>query len=243
MAKRGSDKTQKTLSASKSRAIQRKTTVWTIKDKPGAHNKQDSVPLAFALRNLLQLTSTLKETKKILSQRKIKVNGVVRTEKAFPIGLFDLLEVSVGDEKKDYRVMFDSKRRIKLVETSEKQQSKLCRVKNKKVIKGKKIQFTFNDGVTTIQEIKANLGDTVKLELPSKKIIDVYQLEKGNTAFILGGRHTGKIVKIESIILGTQQRAKIVEFNDGGEIYRTIAKNIFVVGKEKADDSMESENN
>jgi small subunit ribosomal protein S4e len=239
MAKKGINKKQKTLSAPKSRAIQRKTTVWTIKDKAGTHRKKDSVPLAFAIRNLLKLTETIKETKKILNQRKIKVNAKTRTNKSFPIGLFDLIEIETNGEKKYYRAVFDSKRRIQLIETNGKEQAKICRIENKKIIKGKKTQYTLNDGTTTIEEIKAKKGDSIKIGFPEKKTIQTFSLEKGNTAFILSGKHTSKIVKIESIIPGTQQRDKIVEFNENGNIFKTSAKNIFVIGKDKADKTME----
>ncbi|MBN2127037.1 MAG: hypothetical protein JW703_01430 [Candidatus Diapherotrites archaeon] len=244
MAKKGSNKKQKTMSATKARAIERKTTVWTLKDVPGAHNKNNSVPLAFALRNLLKIAETVKEAKKILSQRKIKVNGIIRTEKRFALGLFDLVEIETEKEKKYYRVMLDSKRRIKLIETTGKEQAKICRIEKKKTIKGKKTQYTFNDGSThTDEKLKLKVGDSVKIELPSKKILEKIELKEGNTAFILSGKHTAKIVKIKSILPGTQQRDKIAEFDFKDKTFRTKTENIFIIGKEKADKTLELNEN
>jgi len=202
------------------------------------------VPLAFALRNLLNIAETIKEAKKILSQRKVKVNGIIRTEKRFALGLFDLIEIEPGNNKQYLRVILDSKNRIKLIESKGKEQAKIRRIEKKKIIKGKKTQYTFNDGSTAVDEkLNAKIGDSVKIELPSNKIIEKIELKEGNTAFVLSGKHTAKIVKIKSIIPGTQQRDKIAEFDFKDKTFRTKTENIFIIGKEKADKTLELNEN
>jgi small subunit ribosomal protein S4e len=238
MANKGEDKTQKALSASKARKMQRKKHVWTVKDRAGPHRKTDSVPLAFVLRDLLGLAKTMKEAKTIMNQRIVSVNGKIRTEKGFAVGLFDLIEIGTGKEKKSFRASFDSKRRIKLTELNEKQNEKLGRVEKKTVLGKKAMQFSLNDGTTIVDKtksLKAKLQDTIKFELPSKKVIEVIEFKEGNTAYLIGGKHVSETGKIEKIIPGTQKRKKFVILKSGNEEIKTIAENIFVCGKEQPD--------
>ena len=63
MAKKGESKAQKALSVPVVRHFNRKETAWTTKTIPGPHNRSRSVPLVFALRNLLQVVDNEKEAR------------------------------------------------------------------------------------------------------------------------------------------------------------------------------------
>src|SRR3989338_4907124 len=110
MANRGERKTQKSISAPSVRGFARKEETFTPKSRSGAHNKETSVPLSFALRLIIGISGNMKETKRMLAENSIMVNGVVRKRPEFMCGLFDVVEVA--PLKKKYRLIFDRKGRL-----------------------------------------------------------------------------------------------------------------------------------
>ena len=81
--------------------IERKTKKYVIKPKPGPHSLERSLPLGLIIRDILKHAETLKEAKEILNQEIVKIDGVVRKEHNFPVGLMDVL--IIGDEH--YRIL------------------------------------------------------------------------------------------------------------------------------------------
>ena len=69
--------------------------------KPGAHSLSSSLPLAIIVRDILGFAKTAKETKKIISKKKILVNGKVRLDERFLVGFMDV--ISIPEIKKSYR--------------------------------------------------------------------------------------------------------------------------------------------
>jgi len=232
MAKKGGKKKQKRLSTNKIRLIKRKERTFTIKLKPGPHNFTQSVPLGFLVRDLLNLSTNSKETKNILISGKIKIDGKIRKEPKFPVGLFDL--ISIEDKKENYRMALDSKGRLKTIKTEEKKPVKLCKVTAKKIKGKKEIQLNTNDGRTFIEkETKLKVGDTIKISLPEQKIIEKLSEKKGNLVYVTGGSHSGQIAEIEEIIPGTINRQKIIKLKTKEKQFRTTESNVFVIGEKK----------
>src|SRR3989344_1668947 len=233
MANRGERKRQKSIAAPKVRGFMRKVDTFTPKSKPGPHNKATSVPLSFALRQVLKLTSNMKETKKILSAGDLKVNGTIRKKTHFPVGIFDIIEiVSV---KRKFRFLLDTKGRMIGKEVAHKEGNfKVSRIVGKRVGKGGKMLATTNEGfILEIGKEKINVEDSVKISIPEMKVLEVYTMDKGSTAFIVGGTHTGKTVRLEGVLRGSLKTHTVVEFDDSGKKYQTVIDNVFVVGKSK----------
>lgn len=237
MANKGETKTQKKLSVGRVRDVARKGRQRFVhKSKAGAHSKNTSVPLVFAVRNLLSIAKDGKEAKRIITSGAIKVNGTVRKDTHFNVGLFDLVENVSGKMK--YRAVYDSHGRLGLVDVEAKaKEEKLCRIIKKKTMDRGMIQLTVDDG-STFREKKTNLkvGDTIKVELPSRKIVEDYGLKKGNTVYVTGGTHVATIAKIQGIIEGTMSRPKLLELEEkSGEKFLTVQKNVFVIGEGKSE--------
>lgn len=233
MAKKGARTTQKRISAERAVKIARKKSEWAIAFSPGTHAKSASVPLGFALRDLLGIAQTLKEVKAILNSSQVLVDGKVRKSYGFGIGLFDLIEIK--QLKKRYRALLDKKGRVFLKEIGEKEKPfKLCKVVGKHAAKGKKILLQTNDGRSFLLE-KSELspGDSVKIGFPEKKIIDSFKLEKGCTAFVLGGKHVGSMVRVKEIAPSSMRKQKLVTVEGKEGEFQTAEKNIFVVGSKK----------
>ena len=233
MANRGETKSQKSISAPSVRYFKRKANVFTAQSRPGPHSKETSVPLSFALINLLELAANLKEAKRILNQGKIKVNGKIRKTPRFPVGILDI--IGIEGIKKKYRALLDKKGRLVMKEADAKtKEFKISKVVAKRKVKGGKTWITTNDGLTIgIGKEKVSVDDSVKITLPEGKIEEVLSLEKGNTVFIIGGTHVGEITRIEDITPGTLQRKKLISLIQGENKFQTVARNVIVIGKAK----------
>ncbi|MCR4335885.1 MAG: 30S ribosomal protein S4e [archaeon] len=233
MANRGETKSQKSLSAPKARYFMRKENVFTVQSRPGPHTKETSVPLAFALKHLLEAAGNMKEAKKIVSEGKVKVNGAIRKDHRFPIGLFDV--VAMDDAKKKYRAVFDKKGRIIMKEIEAKSKDfKISKVVNKRKVKSGKTWITTNDGFTIqIDKEKVNVDDSIRVSLPEVKIEEIYPMEKGYTVFLTGGTHVGETNTVDSVDRGSLQKKKFVSLGNKETGFQTVTRNVMVVGKGK----------
>jgi len=231
MGKKGAPKKEKMLSVHKTRTVKRKENTFTIKTSPGPHNSTQSIPLGFLIRNLLGITSNTRETKRILNQGKIKIDGKTRKSIKFPVGLFDFVSVEGGE---NFRMIIDSKGRLKATKTEEKKPTKLCKITGKKA-KGKQFELNTNDGRTFIEKkTELKIGDTIKISLPEQKIIQELTEKKGNLVYVIGGSHSGKTAEIQEIEKGAINREKAVKLKSKEKEFKTIEKNVFVIGEKKS---------
>lgn len=233
MGKTGEDKTQKRISVGRERKLHRKTDTWTMKSKAGTHSKNTSVPLGFLIRELLGIAKTAKEARNVINSGGISVNGVARKDYFFNVGLFDVLDIDLI--KKRYRLVFDTKGRLVPREISEKGAiEKLSKVSEKRVVKNKQIMITTNEGYNfTGKDFKVNVGGTVKIVLPEKKITSEFAMDKGNLAYVVSGTHVGVTAKITEVAEGTMLKPRLIHMKHGNDKFMTVAKNVFVIGKDK----------
>ena len=215
----------KALLAPKFWRVPRKQQKWVVSPSPGPHKKFECIPLSILIRNVLGLAETLKESKKIIKAGNIKVDGKIRKDYRYPVGLFDTIEIEKIE--KFYRIV-PFKNGLKPIEISKDEvNKKICKVINKTAIKGSKIQFNLHDGKNIIFENRVKTNDVFLLELPKLKVLDVIKFEKGNLAMVIKGKLAGNIYKIKEItnshvILNVEGRDQYVD-----------KKGIFVVGREK----------
>lgn len=235
MANRGERKRQKSIAAPKVRGFKRKVDTFTPKSKPGPHSKATSVPLSFALRQILQVSSNMRETKKIIAHGGLLVNGKTRKKPSFPVGIFDVIEIV--NVKRKFRFFLDRKGRMIAKEIAHKDGGfKVSKIVGKFVGEGAQMFARTNDGfILKIGKEKVNVEDSVKISIPDMKISEVYHMDKGSVAFIVAGTHTGKTVKLEGVHKGSLKTHTVVDFDDNGEKYQTVIDNVFVVGKDKAE--------
>lgn len=233
MANRGERKRQKSISAPKVRGFPRKEDTFTPKSRPGAHNMESSVPLSFALRQVIGAVSNFKETKRILSLGAVIVNGSVKKKPGFAIGLFDVIDIPAS--KKKYRILLDTKGRIVAKEIDMKGgKFKVSKVTGKRTVKGGRLFITTNDGFNIeVKDEKVSLGDSVRISLPELRIEDVYPMQKGSSAFVIGGVHTGKVVRVEGITKGSLKTHTVAELASEGGKFQTVIDYVLVVGKTK----------
>lgn len=176
MAKKGPKRHLKRLAAPVRWELPRKIHKFTVRPLPGAHPMSESLPLLLIVRDILKYADNAREAKKIIKMGKVLVDGRVRKEEKLPVGLMDV--VSLPDANENYRVLFDRKGRIKLKPT-ENPDVKLCKIKNKTVIKGGHIQLNLHDGrnivikvsdPTKAEEDVYKTGDTLLISIPEQEI-------------------------------------------------------------------------
>ncbi|MCS7118947.1 MAG: 30S ribosomal protein S4e [Archaeoglobaceae archaeon] len=218
---------QKRISAPKTYKIPRKEGKWIVRTIPGPHDKE-AIPLALVIRDLLQYADTLREARKIISSGEVLVDGVVRKDYKFPIGLFDV--ITIPKLEKSYRVIFDEKGRyiLREIEDAEK---KIYKILNKTIIRKGKVQLNLFDGTNILATNDYKTKDSVLLKIPEKRILDHLKFEEGALIMIVGGTHAGEMGKIKSykVVKGSGSNLVTVE-TAIGEI-TTTENYVFVVGK------------
>ena len=100
---------------------------------------------------------------------------------------------------------------------------RLCKIINKQLVKGNKIQINMHDGTNVLSNEKnLSVGDSVYLD-SSGKIKKIVEFKKGAGVIVAFGKHLGKKGKIDE----NKDKTIIVSFKDGGSA--EIAKmNAFV---------------
>ncbi|MDY6930608.1 MAG: 30S ribosomal protein S4e [Halobacteriota archaeon] len=225
-------KHQKRISAPRSWAIKRKEHYWAVKPSPGPHPVEYSVPLLLIIRDYLGLADTSREAKKILNEGKINVNGKVVKDHKLPVGIFDIISIPLNG--KHYRVLTDSRGRLKLTQISaESSKSKLCRVNNKTTVKGGKTQLNMHDGRNIISSDDIKAKDSVIISIPENDIIKRYPYQEGSYAMVMGGRHSGEIGIIKSIKVLKSSSPNLVFITKGEKQIDTIEDYVFIVGEDK----------
>ena len=123
--------------------IHRKELPWVVKPSSGCHSLQNCLPLTLVLRDILGVAQTRKESKMILSEGKVQVNGEVRKKDDFPVGLMDV--ISLPEANKYYRVMPSHKGLILNPISKEESAFTLHRVEDKSTVKNG-VQVSLHNG-------------------------------------------------------------------------------------------------
>lgn len=229
MAKRGGTKHMKRLATPKAVPIHdKKDRKWIINTAPGPHPKKRSMSLGVLLRDVLGIATTAREAKRALSSRLVLVDGRVRTDEKFPVGLMDVISIPKMDLH--LRVMVDDKGRLMTNKIPKSESShKLLKVVGKHTVSGGKLSLTFHDGKNLIADNHVRVGDSVMVSLPEAKMKSHLKRDKGCQCLVMEGKHAGSIVRLKDIIErkgGKPNEALVAE--DGHE-FITVAKYLFVV--------------
>ena len=225
-------KHMKRLNAPRTLKLHRKERIWTVRAAPGPHELEQSIPLGLVIRDYLTLGDTLKETKRILSEGQVTVDGVKRKDHQFPCGLMDV--ISIPKTKKDYRILFDQRGKLTLIPINSSEASwKLCRIENKTILKDKQIQLNLHDGRSKIvKKDEYKTGDVLKINFKDQKIDDVYKFEKGAVSVIIGGSHIGEVANIEDIKVISSPKPNLTKMK-GKTDFTTLEEYVFPIGKNK----------
>lgn len=207
--------------------IKRKVDYWAAKPSAGAHKTDFSIPLIAVVRDMLSLVRSAKEGRMLISGGNFYVDGRVRRDPNYPVGLMDV--VTVKGEEGGYRMLINRRNKLHLVPVDKEEVSwKLCRVQGRHTLKGGKKQISLHDGRNLLADVDAVTGDVFKVDLPSQKIVEVFKLVPGSKALITGGTHVGELATIKRFEKWRNPAPNLVHFEEG---FSTVWTNVFVAGK------------
>merc|ERR1712230_163733 len=107
----------------------------TLLVHPQVLKLRDCMPLIVFIRNRLKYALNARETKAIVMQRLIKVDGKVRTDATYPAGFMDVISIEKTGEH--FRLVYDTKGRFTVHRIqAEEAEYKLGKVKRVQLGKG-----------------------------------------------------------------------------------------------------------
>ena len=212
----------KRLTAPRWWPIKRKESKFVISAR-GAHPKDFSLPLLVLVRDVLKIAETNREAKGIIKRGEVLVDKKKRKDPKFGIGLFDVIEIPAM--KKAWRAV--PKNGLSFIEIPESEANrKICKIMDKKTLKGNKNQLNLSDGRNLLTDKKYSTYDSLIIELPEQKVVDHLKFEKGSTVLVIRGSNAGKLAKI-----------KIIEKNrlwlGNGSLFEIPKDLVVIVGREE----------
>ena len=117
----------------------------------------------------------------------VKVDGKVRRDHAFPLGIMDVLSIEKTNER--FRILYDCKGRFLLKTIKDTEATfKLCRIKRREMGPNRIPYIVTHDGRTIrYPHPDVEINDTIKLDLQDNKILAIAKFEIGNIAYIISG--------------------------------------------------------
>jgi small subunit ribosomal protein S4e len=238
LGKKGKTARLKRKPAPKYWPIHRKESPWVVKPASGPHSLQTCLPMTLVLRDMLGVADTRKEGKLILSEGKIQVNGIIRKESDFPVGLMDIISMPTANQY--YRILPSHKGLVLSPISKEDAKYKFARVENKTTTTIG-VQVALHDGTNMLikvadpknpVEVVYETFDILKINLVDGQVVEKLKTKEGNTAVITGGKNIGvqgKIVEIEKTEAKKRRQALVTIEDDKGIRCQTILDFIFSI--------------
>lgn len=217
----------KRLAAPRSWPLKRKVNVWVAKQSAGAHGIEDSMPAVTVLRDMVGACDTAREAKRIIGNREMFVDGkAVKNPKA-PVGFMDV--ITIPKMGLAYRMLLTDKGKLTLVPVDEAETAwELCKIENKTVVKGGKIQLNLSGGRNIVLDKNDyKCGDSLKVTFDGQQVLDHYPMQDGSVVFIREGSQAGAVKTVKDLETVRGSAANLVMFTDGTQ---TVARNCFVIG-------------
>lgn len=205
--------------------------VFAPKPRAGPHKLRECLPLLVIIRNRLKYALNAKEADMILRQKLVKVDGRARTDRKYPAGFMDVIEIpKTGDR---FRILYDVKGRFAMVKISEAEAAtKLMKVQNIYTANGRVPVAVTHDG-HRIRYIdpKVSIGDSVSYNLATGKVAAVLKQRAGKVVLVTGGANRGRVGEIVSVERhpGSFDIARLKD--KAGNEFATRLANVFVVGQ------------
>ena len=180
----------------------RKGISFIARPNPGPHKLSGSMPLNVVIKEILNIAKTTRETKRLLNNKKILIDGKPRKDYKLPIGLMDVIEIPEINQQ--FILLYDEKGKFALKPiTKEESQKKILKIINKNILKKNRTQLNFYNGTNLqVEKDVYRTGDSVIMQ--GKEIKKHLKFEKGAIVYLTGGKHKGKIGLIDEIHQSSQ---------------------------------------
>ena len=226
--------------------IHRKEHPWAPKPNPGPHKAAQSLPLEVIVRDELGLAKNRREASHIVATGKVKIDGRARLQRNHPAGLMDVVEFA--DANLAYRMLPVKGKGLGLVKiTKEEAKFKLCKILHKQTAPKGQVEYGTHDGrslvfpATDPQSNAFSTNDTLRISIPTQRVLNHIKFDKGNYALVTAGRNIGKSGKIVEFQSATATRPAMVRIeDDAGTKFDTMVDYTFVVGSDKSSIKLEA---
>ncbi|KAM7267318.1 hypothetical protein ACFE04_009484 [Oxalis oulophora] len=228
---RGLKKHLKRLNAPKHWMLDKLGGAFAPKPSSGPHKSRECLPLILIIRNRLKYALTFREVIAILMQRHVLVDGKVRTDRTYPAGFMDVVQIPKTNES--FRLLYDTKGRFRLHSIRDDEAKfKLCKVRSVQFgTKGIPYLNTYDGRTIRYPDPLIKANDTIKLDLETNKITEFIKFDVGNVVMVTGGRNRGRVGVIKN-----REKHKgnfdTIHIQDAlGHEFATRMGNVFTIGK------------
>lgn len=217
----------KTLNAPKIWPVKRKSSRFVAKARPGPHPISRGITLNLLLKEVLNYAKTTREVKKILNEKQVIVDKIIRKDHKFPVGIMDVIDVPKMNQH--YRLLINEKNKLVANEIKKENSSlKPLKITGKRMLKKNKTQINFFDGKSMIIDgSNYKVGDTLIYNLEKKKIESHLKLGKKSKVYIIEGKYQGRMGEIEDIKKETKDDRIVIKDKQGS--FETLKKYAFVI--------------
>jgi len=175
--------------------VYRKGTKYVV--RPSSDIKK-GLPLLVLMRDMMEIAQNRKEVKRSIHMGSILVNSKPVIDDKSSVVLFDV--ITIVPEKKSYRLTLTEGGKMEAKEIKDGEAGiEVSKIRNKKILKGKKIQLNLEDGNNYLSEIKCNTNDSVVVNLKERKVEKCIPLAEKAKALVFAGKHAGKSGVIKNI--------------------------------------------
>jgi small subunit ribosomal protein S4e len=184
------------------------------------------------LKELLNKTQTTKESKYLIKNKGVLVNGKPVYDEKYPVGFFDVVSFPTTGE--NYRLLVNEKNKLFLLKIKDDEAKlKLSKVWDKKNLPKGAVQINCSDGRNFVMKSnepllkEISINDSILYTIPDHKIKQVIKLEKGTIVYLYKGKHIGNIVTVDDF------KKENIIFKLDNETFETKKVYAFAAGKEK----------
>lgn len=221
----------KRINAPKRWDVLRKSYTFISRPNPG-RDFTLCIALNVVLKELLDKTRTTKESKYLIKNQGVLVNGKIVHDEKSPVGFLDVVSFPALGE--NYRLLVNEKNKLFLLKIKgDEVNLKLSKVWNKKNLSKDTVQLNCSDGRNFLLKAndpvlkEINTNDSVLYTISDQKITQVIKLEKGAVVYLYKGKHIGNLVTVDDF------RGGNIIFKLDHETFETKKVYAFAVGREK----------
>ena len=220
----------KRLARPKAMPISPKKYTYLKKASAGPHPMNYSLPIVTFLVEITKVAETAREARKLLRGGVIFVDGKAVRDAGFPIGMMDVISIPLINKHVRVTIM---KGKLSFVDVAKDVVTqKLCKIVSKKQLGKGKFQLGLHDGRNIIVDDgkKYATGGTLKIDVPSQKVVEYLALAKGATCLVDKGVHAGTVAVLEELIEREASRATDAKLKTAdGSVFTTRKDYLLVV--------------
>lgn len=219
----------KRRAAPRSWTVPRKGTKWIKRPAPGPHAQLESIPLLLVIRDLRRLAHSTREARLLVRDGSVRVDGKVVKDLSRGLGLMDTLSFG-APLNEHFRILKDRRGKLILVSIPAAEATmKLGRIRFKHAVRGGRVEVTLHDGRNLLVAADSpwRVGDSLKVEVPTQKVLGHLPLAPGQLAYVAGGSHVGQVARVERVEVRNSPQPNRIHFKEG---FATVKEYVYIVG-------------